>query len=643
MIKKAFCLLFIVCFSFFSKSQISIIGRSLLNGSPVANTKIYIQTNGTITQTLNTGSSSDFMIKMGYGKIYQVFLQNLKSPLIHFEVNSTAVPGDKYAYRMTYEMIVPLVDKYDEDIDTNVFNAPFHKIIFDGSTKMIGDSSYNNYFASHILKKHTSANIPGNGLNGNLKTLVGRIRNTSHPELNLGHHEITFMNIAGKIINTTITNKMGYFFYKNYASNEIGSIVMLSKDSVLQSYSFELVNTKAEIISTSSASDGKWKWYTNTKELERLVDNSYTSHLGGKIIVSSPKGKRFFAEKTVYLLNKRHTIIETTKTNIIGSFVFSDIKPENFYCIAIYKKELGPGEKIDILNKNDHYILSLDSFIGDKLAYRLSTSYNKIYNDLLITDEELKMDVKATIYGDNVNNPIGKLKIILLNTEYEPIDSVVTDNFGDFKFKYLPFLKRFYLSADNSDNILDIFKNILIYSSDENLIKIMTHQKGKKFSYNPIAAEIIQLREVEIEDPWIKLIDDPEEDKLATAMLENKLIVENILFENNKFELTAQSKEVLDKIILVLNKRKEVKIEIGAHTDSKGGEQENLMLSRQRAKSVYAYILSSGIDETRLFSKGYGETKPLILCDDKKPCSEADHAKNRRIEFKIIDNNQSPK
>ena len=61
---------------------------------------------------------------------------------------------------------------------------------------------------------------------------------------------------------------------------------------------------------------------------------------------------------------------------------------------------------------------------------------------------------------------------MLLNDAYQVIDSAITDDFGAFKFKYLPFLKRFYLSAENSNNILDIFSNILVYSKDDNLIKI---------------------------------------------------------------------------------------------------------------------------------------------------------------------------
>ena len=232
------------------------------------------------------------------------------------------------------------------------------------------------------------------------------------------------------------------------------------------------------------------------------------------------------------------------------------------------------------------------------------------------------------------------MKIILLNDKYEVIDSAVTDDFGTFKFKYLPFLKRFYLSAENTDNILDVFKNILIYSSEDNLIKIMTHQKGNKFSYKPVNAEMSSLRDLELDDPWLELIGDKpapvSERRSISAPVASKSIVENIFFETSQYAITPQAKEILDKIILVLNANKQLSIEVGAHTDNKGSEAANLKLSELRAKTVQDYIVHSGIDAKRIISKGYGESKPLNTCSDTHPCSEAEYAQNRRIEFKIL-------
>lgn len=636
--RKATCLLFLIFCSYFSSGQISVIGHNHLNGNSLANTKIYVKENGVITQTLNTGTKADFLIKLPYGKNYHVFLQNPKCPVMYFEVLATNIPTDKYTFRMPFELLVPFCHKTDEDVDTCVFKNPFCKLLFDGRSQIINDTTYSTDFSKKLLKKEKTAskNTPSSW-----KIFAGKLK--CEELVNISSLSLVFYLPSGEKLKTFQINRLGMFQFKTDIVSTIGSISIETSDSSLRNKTFQLVNTKGDLVSTFRLHLPQTKLQLSKAQSDTLVDNATSNQIGGKLVVSSKKEKRFFADKTVYLLNKMYTVLQKTNTNIIGTFVFSDIKPNASYYIAVSKHDISIHERIDILNKDDNYICSLDTANGDKYSKFITSDDNTTFNELLIADNELKMSVNATIFGDNVSNPIGKLKIVLLNDEYEAIDSVLTDDFGAFKFKYLPFLKRFFLSADNSDNILDVFKNILIYSSEDNLVKIMTHQKGKKFSYDPVSAEIIRLRELEIEDPWLKLIDEPETDPLLASFMGNQLIVENILFENNKFELSPQSKEILDKIILVLNSRKLVMIEIGAHTDNNGSELENLLLSQNRAKSVHAYIVSAGIEEKRVVSRGYGETKPLINCSTKHPCTEAEHAKNRRIEFKIIENNQSPK
>ena len=636
--RKATRLMFLIFCSYFSSGQISVIGHNHLNGNSLANTKICVKENGVVTQTLNTGTKADFLIKLPYGKNYSVYLQNPKCPVMYFEVFATNIPTDKYTFRMPFELLVPFCHKTDEDIDTSVFKNAFCKLLFDGRSQIISDTAYSADFSKKLLKKEKT---PTKITNKSWKIFAGKLK--SEENINLNSLRLAFYLPSGEKLKTSQINRLGMFQFKMENTSTVANISIETSDSSLKNKTFQLLNTRGDIISAFKLQPLQTKLQLSKAQSDTLVDNAVSNQIGGKLVVSSKKEKRFFADKTVYLLNKMHTVLQKTTTNIIGTFVFSDIKPNVSYYIAVSKNELNAHERIDILNKDDKYICSLDTSSGDKYSKSIISDDNNTFNELLIADNELKMSVNATIFGDNVNNPIGKLKIILLNDEYEAIDSVLTDDFGAFKFKYLPFLKRFFLDADNSDNILDVFKNILIYSSEDNLVKIMTHQKGKKFSYDPVSAEIIRLRELEIEDSWLKLIDEPETDPLLAGLMGNHLIVENILFENNKYELSNQSKEILNKIILVLNSRKLVMIEIGAHTDNKGSELENLLLSQNRAKSVHAYIVSAGIEEKRVVSKGYGETKPLIMCSVKRPCTEAEHAKNRRIEFKIIDNNQSPK
>jgi outer membrane protein OmpA-like peptidoglycan-associated protein len=74
-----------------------------------------------------------------------------------------------------------------------------------------------------------------------------------------------------------------------------------------------------------------------------------------------------------------------------------------------------------------------------------------------------------------------------------------------------------------------------------------------------------------------------------------------------------------------------MKIEIGGHTDNTGDKARNKALSQSRAKAVKDYLVSKGVDATRLSAIGYGDTKPL---SDNK--TEEGRAKNRRTVFKVL-------
>ncbi|MBE9559953.1 MAG: OmpA family protein, partial [Proteobacteria bacterium] len=104
-------------------------------------------------------------------------------------------------------------------------------------------------------------------------------------------------------------------------------------------------------------------------------------------------------------------------------------------------------------------------------------------------------------------------------------------------------------------------------------------------------------------------------------------------FEPKSFDLTQESKQLLDEAVITINASPELqKIEIQAHTDYKGSGDANLKLSEQRAQSVKDYLVSQGVVEKRLVAKGYGESQPIA--DNK---TEEGRAKNRRVELKVIE------
>ncbi|MFB9844348.1 OmpA family protein [Mucilaginibacter ginsenosidivorans] len=111
----------------------------------------------------------------------------------------------------------------------------------------------------------------------------------------------------------------------------------------------------------------------------------------------------------------------------------------------------------------------------------------------------------------------------------------------------------------------------------------------------------------------------------------NKVILKNIFFDTNKFDIKDESKPELQKLIDFLNLNKTVHIEVSGHTDNVGTVQSNQVLSENRAKAVYQYLIANGIQPERLTYKGYGETQPIESND-----TDDGRSKNRRTEFKII-------
>jgi outer membrane protein OmpA-like peptidoglycan-associated protein len=110
-----------------------------------------------------------------------------------------------------------------------------------------------------------------------------------------------------------------------------------------------------------------------------------------------------------------------------------------------------------------------------------------------------------------------------------------------------------------------------------------------------------------------------------------KVILKNIFFETDKYELLPDSKAELGKLINFLQKNASLHIEIGGHTDNEGSDPHNMTLSQNRAKAVYDYLLTNGITSGRLTFKGYGETLPVAGND-----TPEGRAMNRRTEFKVI-------
>jgi OOP family OmpA-OmpF porin len=112
------------------------------------------------------------------------------------------------------------------------------------------------------------------------------------------------------------------------------------------------------------------------------------------------------------------------------------------------------------------------------------------------------------------------------------------------------------------------------------------------------------------------------------------VVLNNIFFDLDKYELKEKSRAELAKIVRFMNSNPAVRIEVSGHTDNLGTSDYNLVLSQKRAQAVTTYLIDSGINRSRIIPKGYGASMPVG-----DNTTEDGRQLNRRIEFRIIGNN----
>lgn len=124
------------------------------------------------------------------------------------------------------------------------------------------------------------------------------------------------------------------------------------------------------------------------------------------------------------------------------------------------------------------------------------------------------------------------------------------------------------------------------------------------------------------------------------ADLGKMIDIKPIYFDLGKSTIRPDAAKELVKIADLLKQNPSMTIELGSHSDCRGSAASNLSLSDRRAKASAAYVISKGIDKTRIYGKGYGESKLIndCKCEGKvvSTCPEEVHAENRRTEFKIV-------
>ena len=271
---------------------------------------------------------------------------------------------------------------------------------------------------------------------------------------------------------------------------------------------------------------------------------------------------------------------------------------------GVFAKPLNLGETI---NSN------LDDFayIVDEKKNKGYLSSNRKGGDNLYsftrTENENRFVVEGEVKDKNTQTPLPGTLVALYDENNILIGQMVVGADADYVFSTEP----------NKKYRIEAVKDFYIPHSEE----FVTNEDGK-LRYT------IEL--------FMECYDDAEE--IITKRQDGKvqIVLENIYFDLNKWDIKEDAARILNVLVDLLNKYPVMEIEIDAHTDSRASDTYNLMLSNKRAASSLEYLVKNGIKRKRLRSRGFGESVPLIKCGKTKACTEQEHSINRRCEFIIL-------
>lgn len=224
--------------------------------------------------------------------------------------------------------------------------------------------------------------------------------------------------------------------------------------------------------------------------------------------------------------------------------------------------------------------------------------------------EEPKLAIKGLIKDDITNETLPNVNLVLVDNANNEIARSKTDENGSYSFNEVKPNSEYAIKVNKFDKVI---RTIPVSVTDKNVD-------------TPIAvSKNLVIPKVDITKVTTKSGVD-----VATA-----LKIDQIYFDSNKYDIRPDAKIDLDMLVAYLKLNPNVNIEIGSHTDSIDSTQYNLFLSQKRAQSTLNYIVSEGIDPSRLIAVGYGESKLVNKCKDGVPCTKEQHQQNRRSTFII--------
>lgn len=277
-----------------------------------------------------------------------------------------------------------------------------------------------------------------------------------------------------------------------------------------------------------------------------------------------------------------------------------------------------------LVNPKGRLYLETDSFEVLEKTFQNICKVNAAYSTADISGKLL--------LGDKNKAPLTQHNVYLVKGNTDTIKKTSTDGFGDFVFKQIDTTMNLSIRIEQNNKTKGGPRVFLAKQNGEIVSEFKKNSLGN-FEYKLLSVDVEKLSVLE-EDDDITM----KYKKFNSTSKKDLTVTENIYYELAKFNILTESEIALDKVLVILNASPNVKLEVISHTDAQGDDASNLKLSENRSNAVIDYLVSKGINKSRLKGIGKGELEIRNRCANGVSCSDKEQEYNRRTEFKFIKN-----
>ncbi|WPO78474.1 OmpA family protein [Flavobacterium sp. KACC 22761] len=287
-----------------------------------------------------------------------------------------------------------------------------------------------------------------------------------------------------------------------------------------------------------------------------------------------------------------------------GLDVFAAVKDEN----GVYHV-VNAGDGVNTNADDFAYGIQNDSKKGYFSSNR--SGNDDIYGFTETRPVAFDLDIRPIVYGvikDSEGKPVEGVSVEVYNATGEKTGTFLSDADG-----------KYNASIDSFQEYKLMYKKPGLIEKTEEITPMKPLEKRE------LNVELINERQI--------VIDGVTKD--VEGNLTDLLDLKPIYFDYNGYKIRESSKAELNKVVEVMRARPNLLIKVNSHTDSRGKDDYNMTLSKNRAKATVDYIVNAGIPADRLTGEGFGETMLINRCSNGVKCSEQEHELNRRSEFMV--------